>query len=275
MDLEEGEKWWEIVPPDPTDIVRIVLRKTGPYVWKTIKANWKLNSQMPKVERAWHKVRCELTEVGLLYEPDPNDESDDGYLDQIELEVSVLPSKGKKAGVGEAGFVCENIDWWRSLKGYKEGVIYLWSDLPTNAYIPGGTLTDVIRHEYAHTWHWLEPSFFDEAWFIDAFGGYYEDTSSIPSDDWTERILSIRKHRTALEKCRNEREENAFWRKRHKDEFVSAYASTLIMEDFAETFMTYLRHRNSLEKFKARKGVYRKLKAVEKAVARARRELGC
>lgn len=261
----------EIEDIDPTAILtRYIAKKLTKYTWRTVRATWELNSQMPKVERAWHKVRCELTEVGLLYEPDPSDESDDGYLDQIALEVGILPST-----FGEAGFVFENVGLISWLTGFREGVIYLPSDLPSEAYVPGGTLTDVIRHEYAHTWHWLEPSFFDEAWFVDAFGGYYEETSSIPCDDWTQRILSIRKHRTALKKCRNERERKAFWRKRHKDEFVSAYASTLIMEDFAETFMTYLRHRNSLERFKARKGVYRKLKAVEKAVARARRELGC
>ncbi len=57
-------------------------------------------------------------------------------------------------------------------------------------------------------------------------------------------------------------------------DFVSDYAATSACEDFAETFMTYLRHRNSLHKFKSRRGVHRKLRAVEKAVKVARSELG-
>jgi len=48
-----------------------------------------------------------------------------------------------------------------SMNGIRPGVIYLPRDLPARAYVPGGTLIDVILHEYAHAWHWLEPAFFE------------------------------------------------------------------------------------------------------------------
>jgi hypothetical protein len=132
----------------------------------------------------------------------------------------------------------------------------------------------VIRHEYAHAWHWLEPEFFEQPWFYKAFGGSYDDGETVPSEVWVEKMASSRSFRRHLNACRNEREVNVLWTRLFRQEFVSEYASTLICEDFAESFMTYLRCRRSLEKYKSRTGVYRKLKAVEKAVAQARIELG-
>jgi len=45
-------------------------------------------------------IRDEVAEVGLLYEP--QDGTEDGYLDQIRVEVALLPS------LGEAGYVYES-----------------------------------------------------------------------------------------------------------------------------------------------------------------------
>jgi len=231
-----------------------------------LKAQWRLNTQIGKVSREWNRARHELADVGLLYAPES--ETDDGYLDQIELQIAVLPS------ISEAGYVYESTGFKEKLLGYRPGVIYLPRDLPYQAYVPGGTLVDVIRHEYAHAWHWLEPEFFEQPWFYKAFGGSYDDGETVPSEVWVEKMASSRSFRSRLNACRNEREVNALWTRLFRKEFVSEYASTLICEDFAESFMTYLRCRRSLEKFKSRAGVYRKLKAVEKAVAQARLELG-
>jgi hypothetical protein len=55
--------------------------------------------------------------------------------------------------------------------------------------------------------------------------------------------------------------------RQYRNEFVSVYASKLAKEDFAETFMIYLRYRNSLERFDNRPGIMKKLKAVESAIA--------
>ncbi len=258
------------VPGDPISFLinRYIVRPGVKKGIATARAQWRLQSQMPRVDRAWNKVRNELAEVGLLYEPDATDEWD-GYLDQIRLEVAFLPSLND-----EMGYVFEDLPWYVWLVGYEEGVIYLPSDLPSTAYVPGGTLTDVLRHEYGHTWHWLEPSFFDNDWFVDAFGDKYECDESTPVDCWVESRLGTRKHKKEIGKCRSEREIAALLQRRFREDFVSEYAATHFCEDFAETFMTYLRYRNSLDRFKARKGVYRKLKAVEKAVARAKSELG-
>ena len=259
------------VPGDPISFLinRYIVRPGIKKGIATVRAQWRLQSQMPSVDRAWNKVRNELAEVGLLYEPDATNENDGGYLDQIRLEVALLPSFND-----EMGYVFEELPWYVSLMGFEEGAIYLPSDLPSAAYVPGGTLTDVIRHEYGHTWHWLEPSFFDNDWFVDAFGDKYECDESTPVDCWVESRLCTRKHKKEMGRCRNEREIAALLQRRFREDFVSNYAATRFCEDFAETFMTYLRYRNSLDRFKARKGVYRKLKSVEKAVTKARLELG-
>ena len=235
--------------------------------YDTAAAHWSLNEQMANVNRSYNKVRSELEDVGLLYTP--KDEDEDGYLEQIELEVAWLPSL-----FGEAGYVFESLPWIHSLVGFREGVIYLPSDLPRGAYVPGGTLTDVVRHEYGHAWHWLEPSFFERPWFRKTFGGEYEDGNVKPLDLWSKRKSRDREFTARMATCRNERERNALVQRHFQNDFVSEYASTHFCEDFAETFMTYLRYRKCLDKFKSRTGVFAKLTAVEKAVALARGELG-
>lgn len=244
---------------------RLLIRPGVRLAWQTAAAHWHLYDQMPKVNRAYNKVRNELCEVGLLYNPE---NGEDGYLDQIELEVAWFPS------MGEAGYVFEDHHWCLWLFGFRKGVIYLPCDLPHEVFVPGATLTDVVRHEYAHCWHWLEPEFFETGWFERAFGGAYNEGSFSPLDVWVERNERDRMYISKLRACRNERERAALLRRRFRNEFVSEYAATHFCEDFAETFMTYLRYRNCLNKFQSRKRVFAKLKAVERAVAKARRELG-
>lgn len=244
-------------------VAKPIVRYTG----KVLEARWHLDERMPAVDRAYNKVRDELLDVGLLY--DPQDETEDGYLDQIRVEVAYLPSV-----LGEAGYVFEDCSFLSRLVGYEEGVIYLPSDLPATAYVPGGTLTDVIRHEYAHAWHWLEPSFFDTGWFHDAFGGGYEDADKTPFKMWLHGLDGSVTRLRKLKACRSEREQEAYLRRDFRNHFVSEYASTHFCEDFAETFMFFLRYRKSLERFKSRRGLYRKLRAVERSVRIARIELG-
>ncbi len=250
---------------DPVSLgLQAVMRPLIELGKRTFQAHWALESQMPQVNRAWGKVRSELEEVGLLYCPD--DEDDGGYLDQIELVIADLPS------LGEAGYVFERVDWFTHLIGYEEGVIYLPVDLPREAYVPGSTLADVIRHEYAHAWHWLEPEFFERRWFKTAFKGPYEQRSPTPLQLFYD-VLAAR-YGKRIANLRNEREANAFIRRMFFKDFVSEYAATHFAEDFAETFMVYLRNRKNLGRFKNRAGVYRKLLAVEEAVKTARKELG-
>jgi hypothetical protein len=49
--------------------------------------------------------------------------------------------------------------------------------------------------------------------------------------------------------------------------FITDYATTNASEDFAETFMFFLKYRRSLDRFANRPAVYRKLRMVERAVA--------
>jgi hypothetical protein len=57
------------------------------------------------------------------------------------------------------------------------------------------------------------------------------------------------------------------------DEFITDYATTNSSEDFAETFMFFLKYRRSLHRFKNRPRVYLKIKSVERAVAAASRRV--
>ncbi len=221
---------------------------------------WRLDERMPEVNRAFNRVRGELYQVGLL--------ADQEYLDQIELGVVPLPSRG------ESGYVYECVSWIPRLLGFEEGVIYLPSDLPSDAYVPGGTLTDTIRHEFAHAWHWLEPEFFEREWFRKAFHSDYGDPENTAYMLWWNKISRSGRFWVDFEKLRSEQTRERFFRQHLLSEFVSEYAATQSREDFAETFMFFLRYRKSLDRFRNRAGVYRKLKSVEKTVKTARRELG-
>lgn len=285
MDIAEFldfSEWFEVadvasLDPDAAiqQVVKLALRPVVEFGARAIVGHWNLAERMPHVNRAWRTARRELEEVGLLYDAnldsdDLEDSGDDGgsggYLDQIELEIASLPS------IGEAGYVYEEMSWLPQLCGFRAGVIYLPVDLPREAYVPGHTLTDVIRHEYAHAWHWLDPEFFGRSWFRRAFGGEYEDDDTRPIELFEDRLAA--RHRRALARCRTDRERDSLTRRLFRNDFVSEYASTYFCEDFAETFMVYLRHRNNLDRFAGRPGVFRKLTAIREAVARARRELG-
>jgi Putative zinc-binding metallo-peptidase len=179
--------------------------------------------------RAFNRVRRELQDVDLL--------NDGKYLDRIDCTQSILPAFG-----GEYGFVFDGgVDWKYRLAGFKPGVIYLPLNPPIEHYVPGGTLLDVIRHEFAHAWAWLDPKFIKQPWFPKAFGARYHD-------EWIEVPEASR------------------------TDFASAYACTAPKEDFAETFMLFLRQRKKLDRYRDRRGLYRKLKAVERAVAVAARD---
>ena len=228
---------------------------------RTAKAWRNLAGKMPSVDLAYNKVRQELCDVGLL--------SEGVGLDEIELIVATLPS------MGEAGYVFdEGLPWWASLSGFKPGVIYLPADLPFVTYVPGGTMVDVIRHEYAHSWRWLAPEFFEQQWFVKAFGSTYSDANYSGKRAWIEKHLRRKSFQNSLHRCRTEETKDDLIQREFSKEFVSDYGSNYPCEDFAETFRHYLRYRNSVERFKARAGVYRKLKAVERAIHMTSRRLG-
>jgi len=187
---------------------------------------------MEDLTRAYNKVRKDLADVGLLKE--------DKYLDGIECWMSSwIDGLWERAYVYDAG-----TDRILNLMGWFEGVIYVPFNATVDVFTPGNTLVDTIRHEYGHAWAWLDLEYVDRPWFARTFGGEYHH------DKWTA----------------DEKPDYT------EEDFVSRYACTNPKEDFAETFMFYLKYRNNLDRFaKSRPGVYRKLKAVEKVVKAAAR----
>ena len=232
-------------------------------VARSAAAYWSLDDNMPKVNRAWAQVREELFEVGLL---------DDGvFLDCIELEVEAIASSD-----GFVGVFFEDPGAARRLIGYREGVIYLPCDLPNRPFNPCGTLADIIRHEYAPAWRWLNPDLFSEPWFVENFGAEYDDKSPSPFLRW----LESRTHNPEpLLRAWEQQQiaQSVFETKEGKRElardFATPYAVVNASEDFADTFMLYLRKHESREAYASRPGVHRKVLAVEAAVKEQSRRL--
>jgi hypothetical protein len=213
---------------------------------------------MVDVNRAIRTVRNELAEVGLLAEG--------LYLDHIEVKVSKYPSSG------EAGYLFEDIGTWGRL-GFKPGVIYLPSDVPQMPRVPGSTLMDTIRHEYGHAWYYIDPRYFKDTWFSGTFGAPYNNCNPRPRLAWQRQLDQNRRFQAQLARCRSERSRERLLNAAFHKYWVSYYASSCACEDFAETFMYFLKYRNSLDRFRHRPAVYRKLLAVERAVARASRRI--
>lgn len=213
---------------------------------------------MDKVNRAYNKVRNELAEVGLLY--------DDVYLDKVELVITDVKSKG------ERGFVFEDVGWYKEL-GYKKGVIYLPKDIPHKPKKVAFTLCDTIRHEYAHAWYCLDPDFFKQPWFVECFGASYSETKSVVYDTWRKALSKNPLYVQAKSRCRTKKQKLKVFYQFLLNDFVTDYASTNPSEDFAETFMLYLRYRNSLGRFLKRPGVQRKMLGVHYAIQSAAQKL--
>lgn len=212
---------------------------------------------MVNVDRAYNKVRNELAEIGLL--------ADGVYLDKVELCVS-----DEKSGDGEWGYVFERVGHYAE-RGYRPGVIYLPRDLPHLPYTPGWTLTDTIRHEYAHAWFCLDPGFFRQEWFVKTFGAAYSNPAPLPYQQWQRKAK--RNPGYFGEQCTANSGEAKTVRQKSilLKHFISEYATTNASEDFAETFMFFLKYRKTLERFASRPIVYEKLGMVGRAVSVAAR----
>ena len=181
-----------------------------------------------KLNRTFNTVREELREVGLLEEG--------RYLDRIRCYRAWLPTLK-----GFSGYVYdETVPWLNRIVGFVPGDIYIPLNAQVRPSTPGETLLDTVRHEFGHSWAWLDREHIDGRWFRRAFGACYGDEwESEPDFD--------------------------------RSEFVSAYACTRPAEDFCETLMTFLRCRRSLHRFDRRPGLKRKLSAVAGAVSIAAR----
>ena len=202
-----------------------------------------------KIEKSYNQVRQELVKIGLL--------DDDVYLDQIELyTISKLTSFMSRAH----GFVFDSgTGLFYKLIGFEEGSIYIATGKQTSLLDKSYTIADVIRHEYAHAWYWLDPKFVDGPWFKKAFGQTYEEgTTPVSEEDWLYYDNNL----------------GQFKSDGYANDYVTPYAMTASYEDFAETFRFYIRNRKSLARFKSRTGVYKKLIAIKTAVERKANKLG-
>jgi hypothetical protein len=213
---------------------------------------------MANVDRAYNTVRHELAELGLL--------ADGVYLDTVELCISNVKSSG------ERGYVFEQVGHYGK-RGYRPGVIYLPRDLPHQPYKPGMTLSDTIRHEYAHAWYYIDPSFFRQDWFQRTFGEAYSNCTATPYQTWRRHLKRDPSYQAGKRRCRSEQGKLKFFYGCLFQQFITDYASTNSSEDFAETFMFYVKYRRSLSRFRNRPVVYHKLKMVERAVNMASRKV--
>ncbi len=213
---------------------------------------------MTNVDRAYNQVRQELAQVGLL--------ADGLYLDVVELVISGDKSEG------ERGYVFEQVGHYAKW-GYRPGVIYLPRDLPHQPRKPGLTLCDTIRHEYAHAWFFHDPSFFRNAWFTQAFGTSYSNCNPTPYNAWRKELKKNPEYIAGKKRCKSPKGQLKFFYGYLLEEFITDYATTNASEDFAETFMFFLKYRRSLGRFANRPGVYKKVRAVEHAVEQAARRL--
>lgn len=183
---------------------------------------------MKTIERAYNDVRNELWELGIL--------ADGLYLDQIRLAVSPLP---RCLCGGAVGFIFDQgVSFLHRLAGFREGTIYI----PRYVGRHPKVIRDIIRHEFAHGWAWLDGKFIRGRWFKEAFGKPY---------------FSEHKHVEHPADFRRSEEYNTH---------ATDYALTRPREDFAETFALFVKQRGNLVKFRNRPGLYAKLRAVETAV---------
>jgi hypothetical protein len=116
---------------------------------------------------------------------------------------------------GALGFFVHAADALHSLLGYEAGHIYIpqWV-LLHGPWQQRGSLRDVVRHEYGYALaHYYPSLILRSSRFSATFGGRYFG------------------HRTAHGNSRD---------------FVSTYAATCPAEDFAETFMLFLRYSGRL-----------------------------
>ena len=178
---------------------------------------------LKQINRAIFDVQNELYLLGLWYEGAP--------LTMVEIYSCPLPRLLVR------GLFYHGENTWSKMAGYYEGKMYIpqisIAHLSNNQ---PDSLSDVIRHEYAHAFAHHYPELIFKTLFSKVFGGSYY--SNKPS-------------------------------KMHAKSYVSDYAKTIPMEDFAETFMTFLKHKGKLPKPFTRKRITAKWNFVGMIIKKA------
>lgn len=218
------------------------------------------DEQIELIERTSQKVSSELLDAGLF--------ADGTYLDSFSVELMPVFCGGQGVYVHD-----EILGYVRKPHRIKEGVIYIPSDLIDDTQYFKGALLNSIRNAYGYAWGILDPEFFAEPWFVEGFGLTYFELDPIPRKLWRDGLSTNVSYQQQLEQCRSKRERRCLEQRQFRNDFATDTAARHVQEDFAETFTTYLRFRNSLERFKPRTGVWRKLMVVKDAVKLAAERL--
>ena len=97
-------------------------------------------------------------------------------------------------------------------------------------------MLDVLRHEFGHALADRFKKFFRGGIFKEAFGASYGEKKVFEGGDWT-------------------------------NEHVTAYASTMTQEDFAETFMLYMKHKGKMPvRYSGKRAIEKKWKTVGRII---------
>jgi hypothetical protein len=151
--------------------------------------------------------------------------------------------------LGCHGLYIEECSFLDSMLGFEPRSIYIpqfsWSRIAESLKRMGRSTTslrDVLRHEYGHAFAVEHPSHIRRSKeFRATFGAAYDDEEPPYSYD----------------------------PKMH----VSKYAATAPYEDFAETFMTYVKYGGKIHRFKNRPVLHKKMKFIQTLASKVRHKL--
>ena len=154
---------------------------------------------------------------------------DDTPMDEVECYHERLSPGGLSSFVGVMGFYDFDDCNIHIPAMYPAGLFPWYADRE---------ILDVIRHEFGHALADRYPKYFDGRIFKAAFGDVYGENQVFEGDDWSE-------------------------------EYVTEYASEMTQEDFAETFMLYMKYKGKLPaKFRGKKAIEKKWNVVETIVSK-------
>ena len=154
---------------------------------------------------------------------------DGSRLDKVDCYYEGLSLGGLARCVGIMGFYNPNKgDKAIHIPAVFAAGLFPWWD--------GRDVLDVVRHEFGHALADRFGKLFRGGIFKEAFGASYGEKKVFDGEDWS-------------------------------DEHVSEYASSMTQEDFAETFMLYLKQKGRMPaKFRGKRAIAKKWRAVDRIV---------
>lgn len=132
------------------------------------------------------------------------------------------------------GFFIHGASAMQKILGFEAGHIYVPSFVLSQTFWQSrDSLKDVIRHEYAHSLAHHYPKLILKSDFKKTFGGEYYSYEPI---------------------------------KMEKDAFITDYATVMPMEDFAETFMVYIRRKGNIPSTIKNKKLIKKWQYIDRLI---------